>query len=77
MKELIIDIAVLIIALMIVLVSYGIVKKNAQEEVQNRIEQVYIQKWVSPETHVCYYVTEYAICPIYNADGTFYEEKID
>lgn len=37
--------------------------------------RMYVFKYIAPETHTCYLITNNGICPIYNADGSLYVEE--
>lgn len=64
----VIDIAVLIASAVIIIIALVFlwhIKSN----------KLYLTKYISPETGVCYYITDNAIIPLYNADGTLHVEK--
>ncbi|MBQ0112687.1 MAG: hypothetical protein KBT03_06125 [Bacteroidales bacterium] len=69
MKKLsIIDIATLIASAVIIIIALAFL-------LHLKSNKLYLTKYVSPETGVVYYITDNAIIPLFNADGTLYTEE--
>lgn len=69
MKKLsIVDIAVLLASAVMIIVALAFL-------LHLKSNKLYLTKYVSPETGVCYYITDNAIIPLFNTDGTLYTEK--
>jgi len=70
-SELIMNIIIIIIMVVISITVAYVAKCIIDDN-----HQVYVQKWTSPETGVCYYITETSIVEMHNTDGSLYSESL-